>query len=85
MNHVRSKIIRRPAVIALLGMSKTTLYNRIQAKTLPPPISLGARAVGFVLSEYYVVLNAIIAEKSQDEIKALVASLVQERQKEFRG
>jgi len=85
MNHLRSKIIRRPEVITLLGISKTTLYNRIQAKILPPPISLGFRAVGFIQSEYAAVLDAFIAEKSQVEIKAIVANLVEERQKAHGG
>jgi len=73
------KIIRKPHVIALTGFSKSTLYNRIQDKSFPPPISLGSRAVGFVQAECYAVLNAMIAEQTPEQIKQLVIDLIKQR------
>ena len=75
------QILRKPQVISLTGFSKSTLYNRIQAKLFPPPISLGARAVGFVQAECEAVLQAMIAEQSPEEIRALVQMLIKQRKK----
>jgi len=46
-----SMILRLPAVKARTGLSRSTIYLRVAAGTFPPPISLGARAVGWVESE----------------------------------
>jgi prophage regulatory protein len=77
-----SKIIRKPDVIYMTGFSKSTLYNRIKSGIFPPPISLGARAVGFVQAECDSVLAAMIAGKSPSQIKALVEELITQRHKE---
>ncbi|MCL1067239.1 AlpA family transcriptional regulator [Shewanella olleyana] len=79
MNQPQPRIIRKPDVINETGLSKSTLYNRIKDGLFPPPISLGARAVGFVKSECEAVINAMIAEQTPEQIKALVTSLVQQR------
>lgn len=44
-------LIRRPVVQARTGLSRSTIYLRIAEGTFPPPISLGARAVGWVEAE----------------------------------
>ncbi len=51
--NVRSapSIIRRKAVEARTGLSRSTIYQRIKAGTFPPPISLGAKAVGWLQSD----------------------------------
>lgn len=74
-----TKIIRRPDVLNMTGWSKSTLYNRINQGLFIEPISLGARAVGFVLEESQQITNAMIAGKSQDEIRQLVADLTNNR------
>ncbi|EDQ01221.1 helix-turn-helix transcriptional regulator [Shewanella benthica] len=74
MNQYQPRIIRKPDVINETGLSKLTLYNRIKDGLFPPPISLGARAVGFVKSECEAVINAMIAEQTPEKIKALVNS-----------
>jgi len=45
------KIIRFPDVVAMTGLGKTAIYDRIKAGTFPPQINLGGRAVGFLLSD----------------------------------
>jgi prophage regulatory protein len=66
------KIIRKPEVISISGLSKSTLQNRINDQLMPSPISLGGRAVGFLLHEINQVLAAMISGMSPEQIKALV-------------
>lgn len=47
----QTKIIRLQAVKAWIGLSRSTIYLKISQGTFPKPISLGARAVGWVESE----------------------------------
>ena len=44
-------ILRLPAVKARTGLSRSTIYLRVSQGTLPKPVSLGARAVGWVEAE----------------------------------
>jgi len=46
-----TSILRLPAVRARTGLSRSTIYDRIQKKEFPRPVSLGLRAVGWVESE----------------------------------
>jgi prophage regulatory protein len=40
-------ILRLPAVLARIGISRSSLYSAIKAGTFPDKIALGARAVGW--------------------------------------
>lgn len=42
-----TRILRLPEVTARTGLGRSTLYARIQAGDFPPPVNLGARAVGW--------------------------------------
>lgn len=44
-------ILRRPQVQARTGLSRSTIYERIRAGTFPAPVSLGAKAVGWIEGE----------------------------------
>ena len=44
-------ILRLPAVKTRTGLSRSTIYLRVAAGNFPKPISLGARAVGWVEAE----------------------------------
>ena len=44
-------ILRLPAVKTRTGLSRSTIYLRVSEGTFPKPISLGARAVGWVDAE----------------------------------
>lgn len=44
-------ILRLPNVKARTGLSRSTIYQRVSAGTFPPPVNLGARAVGWLESE----------------------------------
>jgi prophage regulatory protein len=78
------KIVRRPEVLELLKISRSNLYKKIQQGLWPKPISLGARAVGFLTTENEQMLAAIIAGESPEEIKQLVKALEKSR-KQFKA
>ena len=44
-------ILRLPAVKSRTGLSRSTLYSKVAEGTFPRPISLGARAVGWIDAE----------------------------------
>lgn len=44
-------ILRRRQVEARVGLGRSSIYDRIRAGTFPAPISLGAKAVGWLESE----------------------------------
>ena len=54
-------ILRRPQVEARTGLSRSTLYQYIQDGLFPRPVSLGARAVGWLDSE----VNTWIAARTK--------------------
>jgi prophage regulatory protein len=43
-----TSILRLPAVKQRTGLSRSTIYLRMNDGTFPQPISLGARAIGWV-------------------------------------
>jgi len=44
-------ILRLPAVKAVTGLSRSTIYLRISEGRFPKPVSLGDRAVGWIEAE----------------------------------
>lgn len=72
-------LIRKAEVTSLLNISKSTLYSRINEGLLPPGISMGGRAIGYVKEEYQTVIAAMIAGYTKQELKHLVQELVEAR------
>ncbi|MFC4726322.1 helix-turn-helix transcriptional regulator [Glycocaulis abyssi] len=68
-------MLRIPEVMRVTGLSRPTIYARIQAGTFPSGVKLGERIVGWPESEIAAINAARIAGKSDDEIRVLVASL----------
>jgi prophage regulatory protein len=56
-----TRILRLPEVTARTGLGRSTLYARIQAGEFPPPVSLGARAVGWPEADVAAWIDARIA------------------------
>lgn len=50
MNTV-TRFLRLPAVIAMVGKSRTAIYRDIQGGAFPAPIRIGARAVAWTEEE----------------------------------
>ncbi|HLQ12538.1 MAG TPA: AlpA family phage regulatory protein [Steroidobacteraceae bacterium] len=72
-------ILRLPSVEAETGLSCATIYRRVAEGLWPKPVSLGARAVGWPAREVYAINAARIAGQCDQEIRALVLGLHQER------
>ena len=48
---MEDRILRLPAVMALTGLSRSTIYLRVEEGTFPKQINLGSRAVGWLDSD----------------------------------
>ena len=60
-------ILRRKKVETRTGLSRSTIYLRIQEGTFPRPISLGARAVGWLEHEIEAWLASCIEKRDSDQ------------------
>lgn len=60
------------------GESKASTYDKIKKGLLPPPLKLGAKSL-WPLAEIKAINSAVIAGKSDAEIKALVQELIAAR------
>lgn len=73
------RILRLPEVKTRLGLSRSTLYQRIREKTFPRPISLGARSIGWLEREVSAMLAATVRAEPEVTIRALVVELERDR------
>ena len=48
---MEDRILRLPEVLALTGLSRSTIYLRVEEGTFPNQINLGSRAVGWLDSD----------------------------------
>jgi prophage regulatory protein len=71
--------MRRQQVEAETGYPRSTLYLRIAQGLWPRPVHIGPRAVGWPKGEVTAMIAARIGGNSDDEIRALVAKLEQDR------
>ncbi len=71
--------LKLPQVSTITGRSRSKIYADIKAKTFPSPVRLGNRSVAWVDHEINSWVQAKIAGQTDDELKALVASLVAAR------
>ena len=74
-----NKILRLPEVKSASGYSRSTIYLRIDQGLWPRPIRLGPRCVGWTAIEVETLNAARIADKSDDDIRALVLKLQADR------
>lgn len=72
-------IYRLPKALERSGYSRSTLYQRIADGLWTKPVPLGMRAVGWPESEVNTLIAAVIAGKSNDDLRALVTQLHQKR------
>ncbi len=59
---VSARILRLPEVQRRTGLSRSTIYVRLDQGLFPRPVSLGARAVGWIESEVDEWIRERIAE-----------------------
>jgi predicted DNA-binding transcriptional regulator AlpA len=76
---MRRKIVRIREVLDAMGLrGRSSIYERIYDKTIPPQIKLGG-IVGWFEHEIEALLSAHAAGKSRDEIRDLVQRLTEAR------
>lgn len=68
-------ILRLPAVIAESGIRRSTIYSRVSQGLWTRQVKLGPRCVGWPAGEIEALNAARIAEKTDEEIRALVVAL----------
>ena len=56
------RILRLPEVVARTGLSRSTIYARLEQGRFPRPVALGGRAVGWIESEIDEWIRERIAE-----------------------
>lgn len=72
-------ILRRREVQTRNARSRSSLYSDIAEGLFVPPVSIGARAVGWPEHEVDAIVAARIAGKNAEEVRALVKRLVAAR------
>ena len=60
------RFLRLPEVMARTGLSRSTIYVRLDHGRFPRPVSLGARAVGWIEAEVDEWMRERIAESRGD-------------------
>ena len=58
-----ARILRRRAVEARTGLSRSTLYERMSAGAFPRPVRLGEKSVGWLESEVDKWITDRVAER----------------------
>jgi prophage regulatory protein len=74
-NQEKLTILRRRHVEDRTGLSRSTIYLRIQEGTFIRPVNLGPRAVGWPSDEVAAINAARIGGKTDEEVRALVVKL----------
>lgn len=70
-----NSLCRRSIVEQATGESRSTIYRKIQKGLFTKPVQIGGDRVAWPQNEVQAIINARIAGKSDDEIKALVIEL----------
>jgi prophage regulatory protein len=76
------RLLRLRDVVALSGLSKSTVYLRIQQGLFPKPIALGGTSVAWPEREVAAINEARIRGASDEEIKELVSTMATGRKGE---
>jgi prophage regulatory protein len=74
-----NNFLRFQKVMDVMAMSRSTLHLRVKQGLLTPPVRLGERCTVWPEHEISAINAARIAQKSNDEIRELVAQLQQKR------
>ena len=75
-----ARLLRLPAVLERMGLRTTSIYGHAKAGLFPPPVKLTGRCSAWPEHEVAAIITARIAGRSDDEVRALVARLVAQRQ-----
>ena len=71
--------LRLKKVMDAMGISRSTVYLRIRQGLMPPPVKIGERCSAWPNYEITAINAARLAQKSDNEIRELVAQLQRQR------
>lgn len=74
-----SAVLRMDGIKRETGASRSLIYVWIDEGVFPPPVKLGRKFACWPSAEVRQILNARIAGKTTDQMKKLVAKLVEQR------
>ena len=74
-----TEMLRFKAVTQATGYPRGTVYEHIKRGTFPKPVAMGMRTAAWPRYEVEKIVQARIAGKSDDEIRALVYQLMERR------
>ena len=77
-----NQLLKRPVVESLTADTRSTIYRKIKDRLFVRPVSLGGGRVAWPANEVRAIIDARIAGKNDEQIKALVAELEAERVKQ---
>lgn len=78
---VPNALLRTPDVCAVTGMARPTLYETMAKGLFPRPVKLGEKSSAWPCRDVDAMCAARIAGKSEDEIRALVVELTENRKR----
>jgi predicted DNA-binding transcriptional regulator AlpA len=74
------EVLRPAQAWALMGIGRSSFYDRVKRAVLPPPFSLGGNVSGVFAHEIHAVLRAYAAGADEEDVRRLVVKLVAARQ-----
>lgn len=72
-------MLRMSAVVAHTGRSRMSIYRDVQDGLFTRPVRIGTNAIGWPDYEVASLIAARVADKSEDEVRALVAEFHEKR------
>lgn len=75
------RLLKGKEAMHLCGIARTTQWRQIQDGLHPPPVRAGSRAVRFIESEIQALIEARARGVTDDELRRIVADMVQNRVK----
>ncbi len=70
------RFLRLPEVQERTGLSRSTIYVRLEQGRFPQPVSLGARAVGWIETEIEEWMRERIAESRGGETRRTTTDVI---------
>lgn len=73
------RFLRRRDVLQTMAISETEMYRRLHAGLFVEPIAYGSRMKVWPAVEIWLLADAYLAGKTEDEIRSLVAQMKEAR------
>lgn len=75
------ELIKSAEARSSLGIGNTTFYEQLNAGLITPAVKLGVHSVAWPKHEIQAIVAARIAGESDEQIRALVKQLIEDRAK----